>query len=176
MKQIKKISYILALSILLSLFAYATPAYAAVTWPSDQLLPSLSAPAATLDMINTATVKLYQAEGDQFSHGTGHDDGDGWLCQCGIDMPNQHMLYGPYDTSIPAGPGTAVYKMKIDNNTVDDNRQVCIDVYDATSGTVLAAQDITRQQFTTAGEYQEFSLDYINPTVSADDKMQENAG
>lgn len=165
MKSIKKLSWILSLSVILSLFVYSAPYYAAVTWPSNQLLPSLPSPASTLDMINTSTAKTYQAEGSQVAHKTGHNDGDGWLCQCGIDTPNDHMIYGPYDTSIPAGPGTVVFKMKIDNNTADNNKQVNIDVYDSTTGAELASQDITRQQFTTANKYQEFNLNYNNPTA-----------
>ena len=163
MKPIKKVSWILVLSLLISLFAYAAPSLAAVTWPSDQLLPSLSAPASTLDVINTATIKSYQGEGSEVSHETGRNDGDGWLCQTGIDAPNLYMIYGPYDSSIPAGAGTAGFRMKIDNNTADNLAQVRIEVYDATSAAVLASQDITRQQFTTAGKYQEFNLAYTNP-------------
>jgi len=165
MKPIKKVSWILVLSLLVSLWINVTPASAAVNWPANQLLPSLSAPASTLDLISTETNKFYQGESNSLGHGTGHNDGDGWLCQCGIDAANRHMIYGPYDTSIPAGPGTAVFKIMIDNNTADNLPQVGIDVYDATAGTVLASQDITRQQFTTANKYQEFSLTYNNPVA-----------
>lgn len=162
----KKLSLLITACVLVVLLVCASlPVNAAITWPSNQLLPSLSTPASTLDLINTSTVKIYQGEGSQLGHGTGHIDGDGWLCQTGIDAPNQHMIYGPYDTSIPAGPGTAVYKMKIDNNTYDNLNQVRIDVYDSTTGATLASQDIARQQFTTAGKYQEFSLAYNNPTA-----------
>jgi hypothetical protein len=162
MKPIKKVSWILVLSLLVSLFINVAPASAAVTWPSEQLLPSLSSPASTLDVISTETAKFYAGEGSQVSHATGHIDGDGWLCQTGIDAPNLYMIYGPYDSSIPVGVGTAGYKIKIDNNTADNLAQVRIDVYDATTATVLASQDITRQQFTTAGKYQEFFLTYNN--------------
>ncbi len=165
MKRIKKVSWILVLSLLISLFMNDVSSLAAVNWPANQWLPSLSAPAATLDVISTETSKTYEGEGTLVAHGTGHNDGDGWLCQTGIDTPNQHMIYGPYDTSIPAGAGTAVFKIKIDNNTADNLPQVRIDVYDATTGTSLAAQDITRQQFTTASKYQEFNLAYNNPVA-----------
>ncbi|MBP1753838.1 MAG: hypothetical protein H6Q59_236, partial [Firmicutes bacterium] len=104
MKPIKKVSWILVLSLLASLWINVTPASAAVNWPANQLLPSLSAPASTLDLISTETNKFYQGESNSLGHGTGHNDGDGWLCQCGIDAANRHMIYGPYDTSIPAGP------------------------------------------------------------------------
>lgn len=163
MKSLKKISWVLMLSLIISLFAYTVPSSSAVTWPTNQLLPSLSAPAAALDLINTSTSRSYEGEGSELSHGTGRNDGDGWLCQCGIDEANRHMIYGPYDASIPAGEGTAVYRMKIDNNTADNLAQVRIDVYDSTTGTVLAEKDITRKQFTTASIYQDFNLAFRNP-------------
>lgn len=162
MKPSKKISWILMFSVIISLFAYTVPSNSAVTWPTDQLLPSLPVPASTLDLINTATSRSYEGEGSEVSHGTGRNDGDGWLCQCGIDEANRHMIYGPYDASIPAGEGTAVYRMKIDNNTADNLAQVRIDVYDSTTGTILAEQDITRKQFTSASIYQDFSLTFNN--------------
>lgn len=162
MKPSKKISWILVFSVIISLFAYTVPTNSAVTWPTDQLLPSLPEPASTLDLINTATSRSYEGEGSEVSHGTGRNDGDGWLCQCGIDEANRHMIYGPYDASIPAGEGTAVYRMKIDNNTADNLAQVRIDVYDSTTGTILAERDITRKQFTSASIYQDFSLTFNN--------------
>jgi hypothetical protein len=165
MKQNKKVSWILMFILFISLIVNVIPTAAAVAWPLGQLLPSLSTPASTLDLISTETSKSYQGEGSLVSHNTGRNDGDGWLCQTGIDAPDQHMIYGPYDTSIPAGVGTAIFKIKIDNNTADNLPQVRIDVYDATTGTVLATQDITRQQFISGSKYQEFSLDYNNPVA-----------
>ena len=54
------------------------------------------------------------------------------------------MVYGPYDTSLPAGPNTANFSLKVDNNTADNNAICNIDVNDATTNTILATQTITR--------------------------------
>jgi hypothetical protein len=144
----------------------ATQGQTAVTWPAGQLLPSFSTPAGTQDLITiNYPPSHWEAEGSSLSHATGHLDGDGWLCQTGIDAANLYMVYGPYDTTIPPGPNTATYRLKIDNNTADNNPQVTIDVRDNTNGAILAAQTITRQQFTVAGDWVNFNLPFSNPTA-----------
>ena len=148
---------------LISLFA-TTQSYAEITWPSSQLLPSFSAPASTQDLILlNAYPARWEAEGSSLAHGTGRLEGDGWLCQTGIDTPNQHMVYGPYDTSLPAGPNVAIFRMKTDNNTANDDVLVTIDVRDATTGAGLASQNVTRKQFSVAGNYVDFSLPFSMP-------------
>jgi GxGYxYP putative glycoside hydrolase C-terminal domain/GxGYxY sequence motif in domain of unknown function N-terminal len=144
---------------------------AAVSWPAGQLLPSFSTPAATQDLITISySSPRWEAEGTALGHATGHLDGDGWLCQAGVDAANLYMIYGPYDTSLPIGPNTAFYRVKIDNNTADNNNQILIDVRDATTGAILASQAITRQQFTTTADYVTFSLPFSKP--SAGDQLE----
>jgi hypothetical protein len=140
-------------------------ARAEVTWPASQLLPSFSAPAATQDLIllHGAGAVRWEAEGPLLQHGTGRLDGDGWLCQTGIDAAGRHMIYGPYDASLPAGGNTARFRMKIDNNTADDNHQVTIEARDSTTGAMLASQEITRRQFTVAGDWVTFGLPFSIP-------------
>jgi hypothetical protein len=137
---------------------------AQVNWPSSQLLPSFPAPAATQDLITLReTSTRWEGEGPQLSHKTGRPETDGWLCQTGIDAPNDHMIYGPYDNSIPAGPNVAEFRMKIDNNTANNDPVVDIDVRNATTGQVLASQTITRQQFPIAADYTNFTLPFTMP-------------
>ena len=102
----------------------------------------------------------YEAEGSQVSHATGHLDTDGWLCQTGVDTANADMVYGPYVTTIPEGKNQAFYAIKVDNNTANNDNIVRIEVNDSTAGGVLAYRDITREQFTAAGAYQTFTLNY----------------
>jgi 1-phosphatidylinositol phosphodiesterase len=117
--------------------------------------------AAKTNSASAASVNYrYEAEGSQVSHATGRNDGDGWLCQCNIDSANLYMVYGPYATNIPAGQNRAYFRMKVDNNTADNNNVAEIDVRDATTGNVLVSQNITRQQFTAASTYQTFCLFY----------------
>ncbi len=74
-----------------------------------------------------------------------------------------YMVFGPYATDIPSGPNMATLKIKTDNNTVDNAPVVDIDVRDATSGNVVASKNITRQQFSVAGDYVNFYLPFNMP-------------
>lgn len=139
---------------------------AQINWPKEQLLPSFPASASNQDLFFLReTTTLWQAEGSQLGHGTGRPESDGWLCQTGIDAPQRHMIYGPYDTNIPAGPNVAEYRMKTDNNTVNDDPVVDIDVRNATTGETLAFRTITRKQFPIVGDYTNFTLPFVVPAA-----------
>ncbi|MGS2761750.1 hypothetical protein [Sinomicrobium sp. M5D2P9] len=160
-----------AVALLSLLMLFALPSMAQVTWPSGQLLPSFPASAQTQDLIILReTSSRWQGEGPELSHNTGRLESDGWLCQTGIDEANRHMIYGPYDTTLPAGPNVAEFRMKVDNNTANDDPIVDIDVRNATTGQVLASQTITRTQFPVAGNYTNFSLPF---TIPADNQSIE---
>jgi hypothetical protein len=117
--------------------------------------------------VNTSTiVKTLEAENESwatspFAHIVGRADGDGWSANTTQDNQG-HMLYGPYDTSLPAGDLSATFKLWVDNNTADNNAVATIDVYDATIGQSLTSRDITRQQFTATTTWQDFSLPFTN--------------
>ncbi|UOB18378.1 T9SS type A sorting domain-containing protein [Abyssalbus ytuae] len=135
-----------------------------ITWPSGQLLPTFPASAQTQDLIILRETSSYwQGEGSELSHKTGRLESDGWLCQTGIDAANEHMIYGPYDSSIPAGPNVAEFRMKTDNNTVNDDPVIDIDVRNATTGEILAFKTITRTQFPVVGTYTNFTLPFTMP-------------
>jgi hypothetical protein len=157
-------SYILSAKIAIGLQFFFVPLMAQITWPTRQLLPSFPSPAQTQDLIILReTASRWEGEGPLLSHKTGRLETDGWLCQTGIDAANDHMIYGPYDTSIPAGPNVAEFRMKIDNNTANNDPVVDIDVRNATTGQVLASQTITRQQFPIAANYTNFTLPFTMP-------------
>jgi len=146
---------------------------AQTTWPEGQLLPSFPAPALYQDLIYLngsvtpyAASWRWQAEGTFVSHNTGHLETDGWLCQVGVDAVNQHMIYGQNDKSVSMGLNVAEFRMKIDNNTLNNDPVADIDVRNATTGIVLATQTITRQQFTSANIYISFKLPFIMPADS----------
>ncbi|MEK8032866.1 GxGYxYP domain-containing protein [Ideonella sp. DXS29W] len=139
----------------------AVAAHADITWPTKQLLPSFAAPKPVQDLITLRETPLrWEAEGPAIAHATGRPDGDGWLCQTGIDAPNAHMVYGPYDNSVPPGPNTAEFVLKIDNNTANNEPQVVLDVRDATSGAVLAQRTVNRMDFPVASQYVNFQLPF----------------
>ncbi|UOR03622.1 T9SS type A sorting domain-containing protein [Hymenobacter aerilatus] len=135
-----------------------------VRWPANQLLPSFPAPAKTQDLIYLREVtSRWEAEGSSLGHGTGRLEGDGWLCQTGIDAPNRHMVYGPYVTNIPAGPNVAEFRLKVDNNTANNDSIVDLDVRNATTGQTLASRTLTRRQFPVASDYTNFTLPFTLP-------------
>lgn len=160
------------MAVILPLFLlFVLPSTAQVTWPSGQLLPSFPASAQTQDLIILReTSSRWQGEGSELSHNTGRLESDGWLCQTGIDDANQHMIYGPYDTSLPPGPNVAEFRMKVDNNTANDDPIVDIDVRNATNGQILASQTLTRTMFPVAGNYTNFTLPF---TIPADNQSIE---
>jgi hypothetical protein len=146
------------------LLLFVSSSIAQISWPSSQLLPSFPPPAQTQDLIILREASSHwEGEGPGLSHKTGRPETDGWLCQTGIDAANDHMIYGPYDASIPAGPNVAEFRMKIDNNTANNDPVVDIDVRNATTGQVLASQTITRQQFPVASDYTNFTLPFTLP-------------
>lgn len=150
--------------LLLMQLLFSVPLSAQINWPQGQILPSFPAPAPTQDLITLReTTSRWEGEGPALSHKTGRLETDGWLCQTGIDAPDQHMIYGPYDTNLPAGPNVAEFRMKIDNNTANNDPVVDIDVRNATTGVVLASQTITRQQFPVASNYTNFTLPFTIP-------------
>jgi len=156
---IKTVAVLLPLLLLLIM-----PTLAQISWPSAQLLPSFPAPAQTQDLfILRETSTRWEGEGSALSHKTGRLETDGWLCQTGIDAPNDHMIYGPYSTDVPAGPNVAEFRMKVDNNTANDDPVVDIDVRNATTGQILAARTITRTQFPVASNYVNFTLPFTMP-------------
>jgi hypothetical protein len=140
------------------------PSPAQTTWPQGQLLPSFPLRANNQDLfyLNEQSWR-WEAEGPSIGHKTGHLDTDGWLCQTGIDAANDHMVYGPYDTSLTAGSYVAEFRMKIDNNTANNDSVADIDVRDAATGATLAYQAITRQQFPIAANYTSFTLPFTMP-------------
>ncbi|MBC6612458.1 T9SS type A sorting domain-containing protein [Hymenobacter sp. BT507] len=143
------------------------PTKAQVKWPAGQLLPSFPAPAQTQDLIYLREVtSRWEAEGSSLGHGTGRLESDGWLCQTGIDEPNRHMVYGPYVTTVPAGAQVAEFRLKVDNNTANNDSIVDLDVRNATTGQTLAVRTLTRRQFPVASDYTTFTLPFTLPAAN----------
>ena len=68
------------------------------------------------------------------------------------------------DATLPAGGNTARFRMKIDNNSADNNVQVTIDVRDSSTGTTLGTRDVRRQEFTVAGDWVTFPVPFTLPS------------
>lgn len=105
----------------------------------------------------------WKFEAEQLAHQIGRQEGDGWAANTASDNA-AYLCYGPYTTIISAGPRIASFRLMIDNNTADDDRVVTLDVYDASSGSLLAAHTIKRKEFTNPFRYQEFALSFVSPS------------
>ena len=104
---------------------------------------------------------IYQAQTSMY-HQIGRTDGDGWSANCAQDGSGW-LCYGPYTNQMRVGPNDAGFHLMIDNNNADNLVVAYIDVYDATTGQVLAARNITRQEFTGTWTYQVFNLNFNVP-------------
>jgi hypothetical protein len=95
-------------------------------------------------------------EAKALSHVVGEAYGDGWSSngQAG------HVLYGPYTTAIPAGRQTAYWQMMITADTTGDQELATLDVYDASTGAVLASRGVSAGTFAQAGKWQRVALNY----------------
>lgn len=105
-------------------------------------------------------------EAENLAHQIGRRDGDGWSVNV-FDPTRKYMVYGPYTTSVPAGQRTANFQLMLDNVTNDNLNIVAIDVFDSSTGAVLARRDIKRREFTRAMTYQDFPLIFNAPAGHA---------
>jgi YD repeat-containing protein len=92
-------------------------------------------------------------------HNIGYAEADGWAAN--VTMGAQHMTYGPYTTAIPAGSHVAVWRVMIDSvaGPANDNI-ITIDVFDATTGQVLAIETLERRQWVSNMTYQVFEIPF----------------
>lgn len=108
---------------------------------------------------------VFQVEANAFLHQIGrHERGSnpneaGWSVRVG-DTANRYMAYGPYTQAVASGSRAATFRLQLDNVTADNNRILTIDVYDATTGKVLAKREIKRKDFSKALTYQDFNLNF----------------
>jgi hypothetical protein len=95
-------------------------------------------------------------EASALSHLVGEAYGDSWSSngQAG------HVLFGPYVAAIPAGRQTAYWQAMITADTAGYQELATLDVFDASTGAVLASKVVTPATFAQAGKWQWLSIDY----------------
>jgi len=99
---------------------------------------------------------VYEAETD-LGHGPGTMETDGWAANT-ANHEADFIVFGPYATDWYGHIGTAVFRMMIDIVDDADYEIAVVEVYDYTTGTVLASRSITRNEFTAPMTYQGFPL------------------
>lgn len=100
---------------------------------------------------------LYEAE--NMTHLVGKAVTDGWNCNT-TEHSSGYMISGPTASDLPSGEAIAIFKAKIDNNTLDNSNVMRIEVYDETSATTIASRDIKRQQFKMTNHLEFFILPF----------------
>ena len=99
----------------------------------------------------------FEAETD-FFHEQGYPEGDGWACTVLEHSPNR-MLFGPYTEEIRDGWFSAEFQLMTDDASMVGNSTdsvLLIDVYDSTSGSLLAQRQLYRGSLD--AEYAPFEL------------------
>ncbi|MGI8967394.1 MAG: hypothetical protein ACR2H1_15100 [Limisphaerales bacterium] len=99
----------------------------------------------------------------QLSHQIGRSDAvNTWSANTAQDGPG-FLCYGPYTSTLRKGPNDAGFYLMIDNNSADNLTVVNLDVYDVTTGQILATKAVTRREFTATWTYQAFHLNFYVP-------------
>ncbi|MFM8986490.1 MAG: hypothetical protein ACKONH_10615 [Planctomycetia bacterium] len=109
-------------------------------------------------VLAAASPLTFEAERD-LEHQVGRPETDGWGVGPG-DAAGRLVSHGPFTTAVPSGPRTATFRLLIDDVSRDDRAVLGISVRDAATGRVLARRQITRRQFTAAGQYQDFTVGF----------------
>jgi hypothetical protein len=99
---------------------------------------------------------------DQLYHQIGRPDGDSWSASVSLDSPG-YLSYGPYDDRFGQGKHQATFELWIDNNDFDNATVVTLDVVTNQGGTLLARRDVRRREFAYAGQWQLFTVAFLNP-------------
>jgi YD repeat-containing protein len=113
----------------------------------------------TQKRIQTVSQSMRAWEGENLPHVVGYADGEGWAAS--VSSSSGTLVFGPYTTAIPAGNHIAVWKMLVDNNTVDERPVVTIDVNDYATGKLLAQTTVFRNAWKNANSYEYFGLPFV---------------
>jgi hypothetical protein len=120
---------------------------------SNKTLPLASANPKSLSPGTTSGA--WSAAAD-FSHQTGHRGSDGsWESDAG---GFGYMISGKY-MDLPAGSYTITFRIKIDNNKIDDKNKVVTIEVAKDYGIPIVAKDLYAKDFSASGVYQDFTLD-----------------
>ncbi len=113
--------------------------------------------------------KIYEAEKD-FAYRCGKEEKIAKVSgrSCPVNMCKEcFMAFGPYAKDIAPGERMADFRLMIDNNTELDLDIVTIDVYDATTKTILNSKIISRRDFKEPWKYQRFGVPFHSISENA---------
>jgi hypothetical protein len=102
----------------------------------------------------------YQGASTELFHNVGRVDGTGWSANV-LDRRGDYLVFGPY-AQYPSG--TAVFNLALDNVTNDNLTIATLEVYNASTGRVLATRPVTRKMLAAPFQPQVFELPFTNST------------
>lgn len=95
-----------------------------------------------------------------FHHSIGAATGSAsWECDPVTCTRSDFMTWGPYQ-ALPAGSHTAHFRLMVNQTSSSSTALATIDVRENNTGTTLASETIDWNQFTQAGVYQDFTLNF----------------
>lgn len=74
--------------------------------------------------------------------------------------PAGYLTYGPYTNLFQNGVYTAAFRLRVDNNSADNQSIGSLDVHDAVTGQILAHQEFHRKEFTSPMVFQDITLTF----------------
>lgn len=139
-------------------------------WDGPLATPSsVTQDAALMDIgsiaqISTQASPFVRAAADPtFNHSIGAASGAAsWECDPTTCTRSDYMTWGPYQ-ALSAQAHTAHFRLQVGQTSSATTALAKIDVRENNSGTILASQTIDWNQFTEAGKYQDFTLNFTPP-------------
>jgi len=97
-------------------------------------------------------------EAESLPHAGGFAEYSGWGASPGTGAT--HITYGPYATDIPVGSRVAAWKIMIKDDGDPNEDLGYLDVWDSTTGTILAVVAVKRRLFQTTMAYRVIELPF----------------
>lgn len=141
-----------------------TTKFVALNTPQVMLAPAMANANGIYDIDYLASLNpplgRWFAAGPESGHGSGYANGTGWEIPATGAYTN--LTFGPYVDNLPVGHLNAMFELKIDNNSTNNDMVIDLEVYDLYSGQILASKTLTRMQFMAAGVLQKFALPFYH--------------